>query len=84
MISNNNIVIDFLRRDAKDTSLLVGAKSVEINNILITLGLALQEGLQKALETSFKVQVKSDSIVLINYSNCSIYWRIKKIVENIK
>lgn len=87
MINNNNAAIGFVTRDAQGTPLLTGAKNVGLNNILITEGLALWDGLQKSLKNGFKkVQGESDSKILINSLNGSYTtpWHLKNIVENIK
>ena len=86
VINNNKAATGFVIRDAQGNPLLAGAKNVGVNNILITEGLALRDGLQKALENGFKkVQVEGDSKVLINClkGSFSTPWRLKKIVEDI-
>lgn len=60
--------IDQVTTSNQGTPLLVGVRNVDINNILITEGL----GLQKVLKNDFKkIQVESDSKILINYTNDS-------------
>ena len=69
---NNNATTGFVIRDTQGSPLLAGARNVGVNNILLTEGLTLRDGLQKTLENGFKkVQVECDSKVLINCSNGS-------------
>ena len=87
VIKDRSASTGFVIRDQQSHPIFAGSKRVPTDHVPTSEALALREGLYFALRRNIcKIQVEGDSKLIIDcvLKNCSVPWRLKTLVKDIR